>query len=69
MAAAPIEEVIVTDTVPLAGKREEIPQLTVLTVAPLFSRAIQSIHDGNSVSKLFEHHMQQGVLDFKTAKG
>ena len=65
LAGAPIEEVIVTDTVPLASKKSKIPQLTVLTVAPLFAGAIQSIHDGNSVSRLFEHQLEQGVLDFK----
>jgi ribose-phosphate pyrophosphokinase len=48
-----IEEVIVTNTVPLteAGKNE--PKIKVLSIAGLIARAIQSIHEETSVSSLF----------------
>jgi len=44
----------VTDTVPLReGIREQLPQLTVLSVAELVGEAIQRIHRHESVSALF----------------
>ena len=48
-----IEQVIVTNTVPLteAGKNE--PKIRVLSIAGLIARAIQSIHEETSVSSLF----------------
>ena len=50
--ASPVTEVIVTNTIPMpaAGLPSKIQ---VLSVARLFARAIQRIHDGNSVSALF----------------
>jgi ribose-phosphate pyrophosphokinase len=48
-----IEQVIVTNTIPLteAGKNEK--KIKVLSVAGLMARAIQSIHEETSVSTLF----------------
>ena len=48
-----IEQVIVTNTIPLteAGKNE--PKIKVLSIAGLIARAIQSIHEETSVSTLF----------------
>jgi ribose-phosphate pyrophosphokinase len=48
-----IEQVIVTNTIPLteAGKNEK--KIRVLSVAGLMARAIQSIHEETSVSTLF----------------
>jgi ribose-phosphate pyrophosphokinase len=48
-----IKEVVVTDTIPLteAGRREA--KIVVKSVAGLIGRAIQSIHEETSVSKLF----------------
>jgi ribose-phosphate pyrophosphokinase len=48
-----IEQVIVTNTIPLteAGKNEA--KIKVLSVAGLIARAIQSIHEETSVSSLF----------------
>ena len=48
--ASPVSEVIVTDSIPMSTKSDKI---TVLSVGGLFARAIQRIHDGNSVSALF----------------
>ena len=48
-----IKELIATDTVPLKPSARNLPQLRVLTVAPLFAEAIRRIHEGESVGALF----------------
>ncbi|MDA8388001.1 MAG: ribose-phosphate pyrophosphokinase [Nitrospiraceae bacterium] len=53
MNASAIEELIVTDTIPLDSKKEECPKLKVLSVAPLFAEAIKRIHEESSISSLF----------------
>ncbi len=47
-----LEKVIVTDTVPLRDDQQS-EKVEVISVAPLFAEAIVRIHDGRSVSKLF----------------
>ncbi len=49
---APIDQLILTDTIPLAGGEQE-SQVTVLSVAPLLGEAIKRIHCNESVSRLF----------------
>jgi len=53
ISKSPLEQVVVTNTIPLseAGKNE--PKIKVLSIAGLIARAIQSIHEETSVSKLF----------------
>ncbi len=55
---APLTEVIVTDTIPLATPPATTasPSITVLSVAPLLARVIEQIHNEDSVSTLFENH-------------
>ncbi|HEX3740456.1 MAG TPA: ribose-phosphate pyrophosphokinase [Terriglobales bacterium] len=53
-----IKEVVVTNTVPLSAEAEAAKtdcggKITVLSIAGLIGRAIQSIHEETSVSKLF----------------
>jgi len=50
---APVEEVVVTDTIPLSPDRS-LPKIRVLSVAPLLGEAIKRIHRNESVSKLFD---------------
>jgi ribose-phosphate pyrophosphokinase len=45
-----LEELVVTDTLPLRGTSSKIK---VLTVASLFAKAIRKIHDNESISSLF----------------
>jgi ribose-phosphate pyrophosphokinase len=47
-----IEEIVITDTVPLAP-RKLLPNITVLSVAPLLAEVIRRIHLGISVGALF----------------
>jgi ribose-phosphate pyrophosphokinase len=58
ISKSPISEVVVTNTIPLSGEAaaarvEKGGKIRVLTIAGLIGRAIQSIHEETSVSKLF----------------
>ena len=48
-----IEEIVLTDTIPLAGKQEQSSKVRVLSVAALLAEAIKRIHGDESVSSLF----------------
>ena len=48
-----IDKVIVTDTVPLQPHQQS-EKVEVLSVAKIFAEAIRRIHDGRSVSQLFD---------------
>lgn len=48
-----LEEVIVTNTIPMKDKQEKCSKLKVLTVASLLGEAIKRIHEETSVSSLF----------------
>lgn len=52
LSTAPIKEIVVANTVDIPDEKR-VPGLKVLSVAPLFSQAIQRIHTGESVSELF----------------
>ncbi|MEX0713869.1 MAG: ribose-phosphate pyrophosphokinase [Pirellulales bacterium] len=49
---APIQSVVITDTIPL-GPEKLLPKIKVLSVAPILGEAIKRIHRNESVSKLF----------------
>ena len=46
-------EVVVTNTIPLSEAAQREPKIKVLSIAGLIGRAIQSIHEETSVSRLF----------------
>jgi ribose-phosphate pyrophosphokinase len=50
---APIDTLIVTNTIPLDGERARSSKIVVLSVATLLGKAIRSIHEETSVSSLF----------------
>jgi ribose-phosphate pyrophosphokinase len=50
---APLKQVVVTDSIPLPPNKA-LPNIKVLSVAPLLADAIKRIHFNESVSKLFE---------------
>jgi len=53
IAASPIKEVIVTDTIPVNGEKK-LDKITVLSVASLLGEAIHRIHTGLSIGAMFE---------------
>ncbi|HET6339694.1 MAG TPA: ribose-phosphate pyrophosphokinase [Polyangiales bacterium] len=54
IVASPLEEVVVTDTIPLQPAAVESGKFKVLTVARLLGEAIKRIHHSDSVSSLFD---------------
>ena len=54
LRSLPIREMVCTDTVPISqAVRERLPNLTVLSVAPLLGEVIRRVHEGESVGKMF----------------
>jgi ribose-phosphate pyrophosphokinase len=52
LAEAPIVEIVTTNTLPLPAEAH-LPNMTVLSVAPLLSEVILRAHEGRSVGELF----------------
>ena len=50
--AAPITSLVITNSIPLPQEKS-IPQIEVLSVAPLLAEAIKRIHHDQSVSAMF----------------
>src|SRR6187431_1311334 len=50
---APIDKLIITNSVPLTAERAKCQKIVVLSVARLLGQAIRSIHEETSVSSLF----------------
>ncbi|MCP4667149.1 MAG: ribose-phosphate pyrophosphokinase [Deltaproteobacteria bacterium] len=48
-----IDNLVVTDTIPLSGVAKECSKITVLSVAELLGETIKRIHNSDSVSTLF----------------
>ena len=53
IAASRLQEVVVTDTIPLREAAQKLPKIKVLSIAGLLGAAIESIHMETSVSTLF----------------
>src|SRR6266700_4211262 len=53
LAKSEIEQIIVTNTIPLHDHACELGKIKVLSIAPLLAKAIKSIHEETSVSSLF----------------
>ena len=54
IAESRLEEVIVTNTIPLREEAKKVGKIKVLSIAGLLGRAIESIHMETSVSSLFK---------------
>lgn len=64
IANSVLTELVVTDTIPLKQHQDKIK---VLSVAPLFARAIRNVHENGSISSLFRQiHNTQTNLDLKS---
>jgi ribose-phosphate pyrophosphokinase len=55
LAKAPIDQVVVTDTIPLNENSKKINGIKVLSVASMLGEAIKRIHRNESVSSLFKN--------------
>jgi len=53
LQSSPIEEVVVTNTIPLQDNATTCKKITQLSVAKIFGEAIRRIHSGDSLSSLF----------------
>ncbi len=53
LCKSPIEEVVVTDSIPLSDAARQVKKIRVLSVAELLARGIRSIHEETSISELF----------------
>ena len=53
LAKAPIDEVVVTNTIPLTEEAKKLGRIKVLSVAGMLGEAIKRIHRDESVSSLF----------------
>ncbi len=49
---APFKEVVITNTIPLP-KEKELPQIKVLSIAPLFAEAIKRLNEHKAMGDLF----------------
>jgi len=58
-AEADIDEIVITNTVPLAPQKR-LPNISVRSVAPLFAEAVRRITSGQSVSSLFSDEPTYG---------
>jgi ribose-phosphate pyrophosphokinase len=50
---SPLDQLIVTNTIPLSANAQQCKKIVVLSVARLLGQAIRSIHEETSVSSLF----------------
>ncbi len=50
---SPIEELVVTDTIPLTAAAQACAKIKQLSTAGLFAEAVRRIHNGDSLSSLF----------------
>lgn len=55
LADAPVDEVVVTDTIPLSDEAKKIGSIKVLSAAGMLGEAIKRIHKDESVSSLFNN--------------
>jgi ribose-phosphate pyrophosphokinase len=58
---SPIKELVTTDTIPIPPEKM-LPNMKVLTVAPMLAETIWRIHSGTSVGAMFDAE-KQAVLD------
>lgn len=54
LSEAPIDEVVVADTIPLSRESGQLQKLKVVSVASLLGEAIIRIHQNRSISAIFE---------------
>jgi ribose-phosphate pyrophosphokinase len=53
LAEANLKEIVFTDSIPIPPEKQ-LPNMTIIPIAPLFGDAISRIHSGQSVGALFQ---------------
>lgn len=53
LAEAPFKEIIFLNTIPIAPEKR-LPNMKILSVAPLFAEAMMRVHTNDSISRLFD---------------
>jgi len=56
LSKTPVDEIVVTDTIPLSAEAGKLNKIKVLTVSAMVGEAIKRIHRNESVSSLFSAH-------------
>ena len=56
LSKTPVDEIVVTDTIPLSAEAAKLKKIKVLTVSSMVGEAIKRIHRNESVSSLFSAH-------------
>jgi ribose-phosphate pyrophosphokinase len=59
---SPLEEVVVSDSIPLNGKAQKCKKIKIISISELLAKAINNIHTSQSVSELFEMDKQVKLL-------
>lgn len=54
LSSAPFSEIVITNTLPVPREAMALPNLTVLSVAPIVAGAIEAIFNDHSVSEIFK---------------
>ncbi|MDA8597017.1 ribose-phosphate pyrophosphokinase [Candidatus Pacebacteria bacterium] len=54
LEASPIDSIVVSDSIPHPDSMTKSGKFTVVSLAPLLSEAIRNVHEGNSISALFD---------------
>jgi ribose-phosphate pyrophosphokinase len=52
-ALTDVQEIVTTNTVPIPSAKR-LPNMHVISIAPLLAEAIRRIHNGESISSMFE---------------
>ena len=61
LSAAPIDSIVVTDSVPLPAQKR-LPKIEILTVAGILGEAIKRIHRHESISAVFEGENHPAIV-------
>ena len=56
ISKAPIDELVITDSIPLTEESKKLKCIKVLSIARMLGEAIKRIHRNESVSNLFTHY-------------
>jgi ribose-phosphate pyrophosphokinase len=57
LAALDVKEIITTNSIPCPSDRG-LPNLTILSVAPLLGKVIRRVHEGRSVGEIFRGYQE-----------